>query len=296
MCVIIIKDYDQAIPSDAILEACYHGNPHGLGVSIHKPNSPKIDNRKGFMTLTAMRELLIDLRANHSDSFIAFHFRFTTSGSTSKGNCHPFPLIESSKNSLSTELLKLERFSSDSCFMHNGVLGSGDTILDLSDTQLFVRDVLPSLLVYQKQNKTGKQDKTCKQDIDVQKTTATLEEYAGLSGSRFIFMSTTKDNDLSLVFAGSWLLHEGYVVSNTNFVHNLSRSYSRRDSLNSLNSFGRYDYNDYNDYNGQLCAFCSGEMMNTNLADVLICCDCGMLDYKIDIDTDIDIDIDKYSY
>ena len=285
MCVILIKDYDQAIPSDELLLACYNSNPHGLGVSIHKPNATKIDNRKGYMTIAAMRELLTDLRENHSDSFIAFHFRFTTSGSTSKGNCHPFPLLSDTNNrhkcKLTTELLKLEKFSSKMCFMHNGVLGVGDDVLDLSDTQLFVRDVLPSLIDYKDTKGT--------QTIDEQKTSSNLEEYACDSGSRFILMSVSannKSNELSIAFAGSWLLHEGYLVSNTNFVSRLSRPY-RHDPFS---LFGRYGYDEDLDYdydydkdyedNYQLCLYCAGEMVRTNLDDVLACADCGMLGYN----------------
>ena len=270
MCVILIKDYDQAIPSDELLLACYNSNPHGLGVSIHKPNATKIDNRKGYMTIAAMRELLTDLRENHSDSFIAFHFRFTTSGSTSKGNCHPFPLLsnttDSNKCNLTTELLKLEMFSSNMSFMHNGVIGSGDDVLDLSDTQLFVRDVLPSLIVYKDTH-----------DIDKQKTNDNLEEYAGLSDSRFILMAANTSTKLSVLFAGSWVIHEGYLVSNTNFVNRKTYLHKR----NPFNLFDEDDYDyDYYDYVYQTCAYCASEMVRTNLDDVLMCEYCGMLDYN----------------
>lgn len=111
----------------------------------------KVHFKKGFMTL---EELLADLepqREKLKHKYFAIHFRIGTSGKNDKHTTHPFPI--------STEFGQLRKLEGeeDAVLFHNGVLGAGKIINDLSsDTQDFVAATAP---LFRKYNKSVARDK-----------------------------------------------------------------------------------------------------------------------------------------
>lgn len=111
----------------------------------------KVHFKKGFMTL---EELLADLepqREKLKHKYFAIHFRIGTSGKNDKHTTHPFPI--------STEFGQLRKLEGeeDAVLFHNGVLGAGKILNDLSsDTQDFVAATAP---LFRKYNKSVARDK-----------------------------------------------------------------------------------------------------------------------------------------
>lgn len=135
MCVIVHKERGKDLPSDEVIEKCFKKNPDGSGILLHRHGTKLVEIHKGFMKLDDFKTAYKELNIGKDDDLV-LHFRISTSGGTNPENCHPFPI--SSK----IEDLKATRINVPMAFVHNGVLGSGDEKLKISDTQVFVRDVM----------------------------------------------------------------------------------------------------------------------------------------------------------
>ena len=134
MCVIAYKPVGVAVPSEDVLHNCFLSNPHGAGVAIIHPGATSVEVHKGFMKFDDLRTF-VNTNVTQFDA-VAYHFRITTAGGTSPGNCHPFPV------SSDVNALKALDYTARFVLMHNGILGKGDEKAGLSDTQLYVRDKL----------------------------------------------------------------------------------------------------------------------------------------------------------
>lgn len=115
MCVIAYKKKDVNLPADSTFDDMWDDNPDGAGVMWRDGESGKIKFAKGFMKKKKFKRWLNQNRKWLNEVECAFHFRITTHGGTSKGNCHPF-VCDANADS---HMLKGE---ADCVMMHNGVL------------------------------------------------------------------------------------------------------------------------------------------------------------------------------
>ena len=173
------------MPDNEVLKRCWDKNSDGAGIMYRRGDRIQIE--KGFMRWSRFRKAL----ATHSfdkDSVVVMHFRIGTSGGNIAENTHPFPL----SNKVSE--LKRLKISTTQAMVHNGILGSGEE--KMSDTQVFVRDVLSS--------KGVKQSLT---DIGVRTLIG-----KHVSGSRILIW-----DDKVIWRWGSWEEEDGIFYSNTGY-------------------------------------------------------------------------------
>lgn len=134
MCVICYKPKGKDMPTEDTLRKMWRANSDGAGYAYRK--GKRVIYRKGFMTLDELLEELKDKDFKKTD--FAIHFRISTSGKNDKKTCHPFPLSTSYGDLIKTE------GEVDAVLFHNGVLGSGGLVNELSsDTQDFVVAMSP---------------------------------------------------------------------------------------------------------------------------------------------------------
>lgn len=130
MCIILYKPKGAALPNKETLEICFANNDDGAGLTVIQKNSR---SRKGFMDFKALWSAYRNECFNVNSEF-AIHFRLATAGDISKGNCHPFPIVNNVRE------LRQKKFRSNQTVMHNGILGWGSH--SLSDTMLYIKDEL----------------------------------------------------------------------------------------------------------------------------------------------------------
>ena len=109
MCVIIIKEKGVALPSNNILERAAMYNPHGFGFCTP---------RKMYKTLS-FEAFMENIHWASKNEPCIIHFRYATTGSVKRANCHPFK-------------------HNDIYFAHNGVLNI-DTKNDMTDSETFFK-------------------------------------------------------------------------------------------------------------------------------------------------------------
>ena len=126
MCIIMSKPAGVQFPSITALRNCWERNPHGAGYAVADGDAVYI--RKGFMTWD---EFIGGINFDALiDKACVFHFRFATHGSTSPGNCHPFPAAGN---------LKRQKVRTDVAVAHNGIIrGVPITKKDYSDTMSYI--------------------------------------------------------------------------------------------------------------------------------------------------------------
>jgi len=147
MCVAIIKPCGVSMPSPKILEKCWNKNPDGAGFLFDTGMAYRIE--KGFMDLKKLKRGLNKHRFGQDD-FVVIHFRRSTSGDVTPENTHPFPL---SSHSIDLQALSVE---CQQAMLHNGRLGPSEG--NLSDTAIYVRDVLSQNTVNKFLDTTGIQN------------------------------------------------------------------------------------------------------------------------------------------
>lgn len=135
MCIIAIKPIGKDLMDKEIIQTMCTNNPHGNGFSY--ADNGKVIIKKGYMDFESFYTALNEI-PNIKDKNVVLHMRITTHGSTSKGNCHPFPL----SNKIS--YLKATHIKTDIAIIHNGIISSveADTKNDLSDTMTYIKNVL----------------------------------------------------------------------------------------------------------------------------------------------------------
>jgi hypothetical protein len=119
MCVIIVKPGGAILPQNSILERAAIYNPHGFGFCT--PN-------KLYKTLSfeAFMKTVSKIKENEP---CIIHFRYATTGSVKRANCHPFR-------------------ADGIFFAHNGVLNIA-TKNDMTDSETFFqKDVMPVINHY----------------------------------------------------------------------------------------------------------------------------------------------------
>ena len=90
---------------------------------------------KAFKAALKRLEKSIDMTSTP----IVLHFRITTHGGTSPGNCHPFPVVEK------LPLLQMTKCKAPLAIAHNGIIDIKPSRKDISDTMEYVISQLAPL-------------------------------------------------------------------------------------------------------------------------------------------------------
>lgn len=133
MCIIVFKPKGVALPSETSLRNCFIANPHGAGFMKYLGNeSGKIYISKGYNKFKPFYKVISE--QVKTDDEAVFHFRIGTSGGLDMCKTHPFPITDD------VEKLNALSITCSSAMAHNGIIHAGEE--HLSDTQVFVRDIL----------------------------------------------------------------------------------------------------------------------------------------------------------
>lgn len=133
MCVAILKPAGVRFPTQARLKKCWAANPHGAGFMARAGNDD-VRIQKGFMSFSSFWKAFRAAKFRVADE-VVIHFRRMTRGEVSPGHCHPFPLLNTRTALMATEIV------AEAGMAHNGTIRDLAEV-PLSDTQVFVRDVL----------------------------------------------------------------------------------------------------------------------------------------------------------
>lgn len=201
MCIIVGKKKGVDLPSKTTLENCFDNNSDGSGLAYVK--NRKVVIEKGFMTFEAFYKRLMELNKQFDlkNKALLMHFRITTHGGTSKGNCHPFPISNSRKKLKATYLE-----CGNVAFAHNKTVKicADEKEKDMSDTQIFSRDYLYHIW---KTNKCFYEDKNIRKII---------QKMGG--ESRFCFL----DNKEQIYTIGEFVEDNGVLYSNYSYSYNIN--------------------------------------------------------------------------
>ena len=139
MCIIAIKPAGVKTPAETTIENCWYNNSDGAGLMYAAGGTVHI--QKGFMTLKEFKATLKQLEKTIDivNTPIVMHFRITTSGGTSPGNTHPFPVTEK------LPLLQMTRCEAPLAVAHNGIIEIRPSKKDISDTMEYVMTQLAPL-------------------------------------------------------------------------------------------------------------------------------------------------------
>jgi len=194
MCIIACKPKGQDVPSWDILENCFYNNPDGAGF-MYQGAAGKIVIEKGFMSFVAFAERLGELmdQIDLKNVDMVFHFRISTAGGITKGNCHPFPLSGLLQN------LKKTLVKADVGIAHNGSINFVYPYLDKTetDTQYFIREYLFDL------------------GYELLKDAAIQRLIADSTKSKFAIMSKE-----GIVTIGDFIEEDGILYSNDSYQDN----------------------------------------------------------------------------
>lgn len=263
MCIIVVKEKGQEIPSDDILKNCFKNNSDGAGYMFCDMyrKKPSVIIRKGFMKINSFLDDLHN-RSFTKDDVVVMHFRIGTSGAMDGTCTHPFPLTDS------VEKLVKTRVVCKAGVVHNGVFGFGEK--ELSDTIIFIRDTLTNPLV--------------KKFINTSYAVRTLVNES-IGTSRLCML----DNMGNLQYFGdTWTIDDGITYSNSSYKKTATTHISKGAHNNYSNNNPSYDhYNDHNDnftYNYiyyKKCTKCNTSkcvvFTGYSFKTPVICCDCGIV-------------------
>ena len=139
MCIIAIKPAGISMPATTTIENMWHNNRDGAGLMYAARGTVHIE--KGFMTLKDFKAALKRLKKtiDTTSTPIILHFRITTHGGTSPGNCHPFPITEK------LPLLQMTKCKAPLAVAHNGMIDIEPSRKDISDTMEYILTQLAPL-------------------------------------------------------------------------------------------------------------------------------------------------------
>jgi predicted glutamine amidotransferase len=144
MCVVAIKNKGVEFPNDDSIKAMWDANSDGAGFMYALDN--KVFIEKGFMKLNDLNGAvaLLEKRLKKKDLTLndipmVLHFRITTHGGTTPHLTHPFPISSQEKH------LKALDLTCDLGLVHNGIISSVPTQAGLSDTAIYIANVLTPL-------------------------------------------------------------------------------------------------------------------------------------------------------
>ena len=215
MCLIVIKEEGQELVNNKMLKEIWDKNPHGAGIVYRKKGSKRFKMRKGYMTLNCLKNALNSYNINKGD-FLAYHFRYATSGDTDKRGTHPFVVHEDAKMVSATKVTATDKTT---FVFHNGVIYDlNDYKSNVSDTQRFVNEYLPEIPLNDLFNNSVIQE--------------LIEKF--IDNSRLLLIN----NVHGVKLYGSWHDYEGYLIS---------KNYEEATGKNAIkNHFGNaWEYEDW---------------------------------------------------
>lgn len=138
MCVIAVKKAGVNMPSEQRIKEMWDRNKDGAGYMYYDHKEKSVRISKGYMHYDDFKKALDDLGKLHKlkNVPVILHFRITTHGGTTAANTHPFPVTSNVGH------LKALDLWTNLGVAHNGVINSVADEKDLSDTQIYIRDVL----------------------------------------------------------------------------------------------------------------------------------------------------------
>lgn len=139
MCIIAIKPAGISMPATTTIEHMWHNNRDGAGFMYSRGGSVHIE--KGFMALGDLKAALNRLEEgiDVTNTPMVLHFRITTHGGTTPGNCHPFPVTEK------LPLLRMAKCKVPLAVAHNGIIDIKPSKKDISDTMEYIMTQLAPL-------------------------------------------------------------------------------------------------------------------------------------------------------
>jgi hypothetical protein len=122
MCIAIVNTYGTI--DQATFQACWKNNPDGGGLAYVDNEEVRIF--KEMNSVDAMYREYTSIR-KYNDLPMIIHFRIATSGSVDADNCHPFEVFPGL------------------VMAHNGIIDNVKAIAEISDTRIFIDQVLARL-------------------------------------------------------------------------------------------------------------------------------------------------------
>ena len=168
MCMAIFQPKDKIV-SKEYCDSFAKSNDDGFGFAF-VDNSNKLIINKTIIYNDFYKEYVSCCKQYGSKSPFLIHFRMGTSGLDNQDNCHPFYVDD------------------NLCVIHNGVFSEFNGDKNLSDTNIFVRDVL----------------KDIGQDIFTNSAMqALIEDYIG-TWNKLVFMNNKKEYIIFNEKEGKW--------------------------------------------------------------------------------------------
>lgn len=144
MCVIAIKPVGIPMIKEVLFKKMWDTNEDGAGFMYMLHG--KVHISKGYMdfvsftnAIASLEKRLMSKNVDISNIPFVFHFRIATHGGVSKANTHPFPVVSNDKLLKETELI------TDLGVCHNGIISSVTSSATMSDTMVYVTDVMANL-------------------------------------------------------------------------------------------------------------------------------------------------------
>lgn len=137
MCIIAVKPVGVDLPNKSVLKNMFSNNPDGAGFAY--PRAGRVEIEKGFMSQKEFISALKDIQADTKSIPVIIHCRIATSGEVSSANTHPFPVSSDIKH------LQALHVRAPLAVAHNGIIPVKVEPKYLSDTMVFIRDLLAPL-------------------------------------------------------------------------------------------------------------------------------------------------------
>ena len=138
MCIIVYKPANEKFPSWSTLKNCFENNPDGAGFMF--ADEFGVHLFKGFMDWQSFKNALKPHKNKGFSYPFVVHFRITTHGGTSKEMTQPFPL------SSDVATLRKQKSKCKVGVAHNGIISMTSHAKEISDTALFIKDYLTTLI------------------------------------------------------------------------------------------------------------------------------------------------------
>ena len=241
MCILIVKEKENQLPSKKRLEICFENNSDGCGFAYVKDG--KVITEKGFMKFDSFYKRLmeVDKELDLYNQNIILHFRISTSGSICTELTHPYTITDNYN-----DMKKLYN-ESDMVMAHNGILPSkyipSKEIqkLNINDTMTFINQVVYPLYQLDKYSVFKK----FYQDM--------LEKEIGTNKIAFL------NSNGEMTKIGNFILgDDGVYYSNDTYQQMWWSSYSTSSTVS-----GSYYYGNYYDYYEEDLSI--NEWLNTEL-------------------------------
>lgn len=207
------------MPEPMTILNCFDNNDDGAGF-MYRQADGKVRIEKGFMSYRKLMDAIEEIPYDLKTIDLAMHFRLATQGSVCAENCHPFPISSARKD------LRATSITSHAGLVHNGIIHfcdkakvKGKDHKDMSDTQIFIKNVLSQLPIKQLRNQ------------------AMAELILEATSSKFMIM--TRDDNLLI---GGFIEDNGVYYSNRTYKDLLYRG-------SKFSCYSDFDWvKDYDDY------------------------------------------------